>query len=252
VSSALIAIVILVFSCGGFLLTMRLRHRLPPHHREDSTKALIKIATGMLATLVALILGLLVSSAKDTFDTATNEIMQSGAQIVALDRTLVHYGPQAQSVRDELRTGVARNIERYWPRKSGHAEVANRSNPPGVGDLEEAIYKLSPENESQMELRARAVDQADQLGRSRWLYLEQMENPLPQAFLIILALWLVLLFAGLGLLAPINTTSVFALFTCAISMSAAVFLILEMNHPQDGIIQISSTPLTEALAIISK
>ena len=93
---------------------------------------------------------------------------------------------------------------------------------------------------------------ADQLAKSRWLYLEQMENPLPQVFLSILALWLVLLFAGLGLLAPINTTSVIALFTCAISMAAAIFLILEMNHPRDGIIQISSTPVTEALAIISK
>ena len=250
--SAIIAIVILSCSCGGLLLTMRLRHRLPPHHREDSTKALIKIATGMLATLVALILGLLVSSAKDTFDAATNEIMQSSAQIVALDRTLVRYGPQAQSVRDALRRGVARNIERYWPGKNGHAEIAQRSDPSGVGELEEAIYKLSPENESQMQLRTRAGDQADQLAKSRWLYLEQMENPLPQVFLSILALWLVLLFAGLGLLAPINTTSVIALFTCAISMAAAIFLILEMNHPQGGIIQISSAPVTEALAIISK
>ena len=89
-------------------------------------------------------------------------------------------------------------------------------------------------------------------GRARWLLFEQMQNPLPQVFLIVLGFWLIQLFIGLGLLAPLNSTSVIALVTCAVSMSAAIFLILEMNHPLDGIIQVSSAPLEAALAVISK
>lgn len=251
-SSIVIAIVIFAGSCGGLLLTMGLRHRLPPHHREDSTKHLIKIATGMLATLVALILGLLISSAKATYDSETTEIMQSGVQIIALNRTLLSYGPQAQPVRDLLKRGVARNIERFWPGDGGHAEVANGNDPSGAGALEEAIRELAPQNESQVQLRSRALSQADELAKARWLFSEQTQNALPQVFLIVLGLWLVQLFAGLGLLAPLNSTSVIALVTCAISMSAAIFLILELSHPLHGIIQVSGVPLTGALAVISR
>jgi hypothetical protein len=79
-----------------------------------------------------------------------------------------------------------------------------------------------------------------------------MQNPLPQVFLMGLGFWLIQLFMGLGLLAPLSSTSVVALVTCAVSMLAAIFLTLEMNHPLGGIIQVSSAPLEAALAVISK
>lgn len=251
-SSNIIALVILAGSCGGLLLTMRLRHRLPPHHQEDATKDLIKIATGMMATLVALILGLLVSSAKTTFDTATAEVTQSGAQIIALDRTLRNYGPEAQPLRELLRSNLAGSIARVWPGKVGHGGFANRDDSSVLDEFGEAIRKLSPRNQVQTHLQARAIDQAGELARARWLLFEQMQNPLPRVFLIVLGFWLIQLFVGLGLLAPLNSTSVIALVTCAVSMSAAIFVILEMNHPLDGIIQVSSAPLEAALAVISK
>ena len=90
------------------------------------------------------------------------------------------------------------------------------------------------------------------LAEGRWLFYEQMQNPLPPVFLIVLGFWLIQLFIGLGLIAPRNSTSVVAMLTCALSMSAAVFLILEMNHPLDGLIKVSSAPLEAALAVISK
>ena len=251
-SSNIIALVILAGSCGGLLLTMRLRHRLPPHHQEDATKDLIKIATGMMATLVALILGLLVSSAKTTFDTATAEVTQSGAQIIALDRTLRNYGPEAQPLRELLRSNLAGSIVRVWPGSVGHGGSVNRDDSSVLDEFGEAIRKLSPRNQVQTHLQARAIDQAGELARARWLLFEQMQNPLPRVFLIVLGFWLIQIFVGLGLLAPLNSTSVIALVTCAVSMSAAIFVILEMNHPLDGIIQVSSAPLEAALAVISK
>ena len=144
-SSTIIALVILAGCCGGLLLTMRLRHRLPPHHQEDATRDLIKIATGMLATLVALILGLLVSSAKTTFDTATAEITQSGAQIITLNRTLVNYGPEAQPVRELLRRNLAAGIARIWPGRMGHGGSVNQDDSSVLDEVGEAIRKLSPQ-----------------------------------------------------------------------------------------------------------
>jgi len=190
-SSNIIALVILAGSCGGLLLTMRLRHRLPPHHQEDATKDLIKIATGMMATLVALILGLLVSSAKTTFDTATAEVTQSGAQIVALDRTLRNYGPEAQPLRELLRSNLAGSIVRVWPGRVGHGGSVNRDDSSVLDEFGEAIRKLSPRNQVQTHLQARAIDQAGELARARWLLFEQMQNPLPRVFLIVLGFWLI-------------------------------------------------------------
>jgi hypothetical protein len=161
----IIALVILASSCGGLLLTMRLRHRLPPHHEEDATRDLIKIATGMLATLVALILGLLVSSAKSTFDTATAEITQSGAQIITLNRTLVNYGPEAQPVRELLRGNLAGSVARVWPGRIGHGGFVNWDDSSVVDEVGEPFRKLSPQNQVQTNLQARAIDQAVELAR---------------------------------------------------------------------------------------
>ena len=251
-SDLIIALVILACTCSGLLLTMSLRHRLPPHHEEDATRDLIKIATGMLATLVALILGLLVNSAKTTFDTATAEVTQIGAQIITLDRTLLGYGPEAQPVRQLLRSDLAGQIATIWPGTTGQRASVNRDDSPVLDEVGKAIRKLSPQNQPQALAQAKAIDQAAELARIRWLLFEQMQNPLPQVFLFVLAFWLIQLFIGLGLLAPLNSTSVIALVTCAVSMSAAIFLILEMNHPLDGIIDVSSAPLEAALAVISK
>lgn len=251
-TSTIIAFVILAGSCGGLLLTVGLRHRLPPHHEQKDTRDLLKVATGMLATLVALILGLLVSSAKDTLDTATAEISRSGAQIIALNRMLVNYGPEAQPVRELLRRNLAGSIERIWPGKSGRSAPVTSEDAPVLDDLRESIGKLAPRDEWQKQWQAKAARQADTLAEGRWLLFEQMQNPLPQEFLIVIGFWLVLLFVGLGLLAPRNSTAIVALVICALSMSAAIFLILEMNQPFDGIIKVSSAPLEAALAVISK
>ena len=252
-SSTLIAILILAGSCGGLLLTVFLRHRLPPHHEEEGTRDLLKIATGMLATLVALILGLLVSSAKGTFDTATAELTQIGAQIITLNRTLANYGPEARPARVLLQQNVASSIERIWPGRQAHVTtIVVSSDASRINEVAEAIRKLSPQNDAQKHLQEKAEAQMASLAESRWLIFEQMQNPLPQVFLVVLGFWLIQLFVGLGLIAPRNSTSVIAMLTCALSMSAAVFLILEMNHPLDGIIKVSSAPLEAALAVISK
>jgi hypothetical protein len=252
VTSILIAFVILAGSCGGLLLTVGFRHHLPSHHEEKDTQELLKVATGMLATLVALILGLLVSSAKDTLDKATASISRSGAQIITLNRMLVNYGPEAQPARELLRRNLADSIARVWSGNSHRSAIANSQDTRALDEVRESIGKLTPGDERQRRLQANAAREADMLAEGRWLLFEQMQNPLPQVFLIVIGLWLVLLFVGLGLLAPRNSTAVIALVICALSMSAAIFVILEMNQPFDGIIKVSSAPLEAALAVISK
>src|SRR4029453_5628978 len=88
---------------GGALLGLLLSSLLPEHHLRDNSKDTVKVVAGMIATLAALVLGLLVGSAKSSFDALNTEITQSGTKIILLDRVLAAYGPETKDAREQLR-----------------------------------------------------------------------------------------------------------------------------------------------------
>src|SRR6266566_772254 len=100
---------------GGALLGLLLKRLIQEHHLRDTSKDTLKVVAGMIATLSALVLGLLVSSAKSSFDTTSNAMIQNGAKIILLDRALAAYGPETKDVREQLRRAVAAGIEMFWP-----------------------------------------------------------------------------------------------------------------------------------------
>ena len=110
-----------VFACafGGALLGMGLRRLLPENHIGPESKEVVRVGMGLVATMVALVLGLLVYSAKGFFDTQTNEVTQLAANVVFLDRVLAHYGPEAAEVRAELRHSIERQIDIMWSENGG-------------------------------------------------------------------------------------------------------------------------------------
>lgn len=247
-----IAAITLLCISGGVLLSTLLRRLLPEHHlREDSMDA-VKTATGIMGTLVALVIGLLVSSAKNSFDTTSAGLTQGGAKIITLDRILSRYGPQAQDARDRLRRSVAFGIEQIWPSDNVTVDLNVFDEATGMDDVYDKIRNLTPQNESQHYLKSQAMQLAGDLMQSRWLLLEQSQNQLPTIFLVVLIFWLTVLFTGLSLLAPPNATAISALLVCALSMSGAVFLILELSHPLEGTIKVSSAPLQKAATVIGK
>ncbi len=238
---------------GGMWLGVLLRKVLPEHHTQDDSKDMMKTAAGMMATLVALIIGLLVSSAKNSFDTTNASITQAGAKIITLDRFLSRYGAEAKGVREDLRRAVASGVERVWPSDTARGiDLAGAETATGMEDVYDRIRELAPPNESQQYLKTQALQLGADLMQARWMMIEQSQNSLPAAFLIVLVFWLAVLFATFGLLTPRNLTALAALFVCAVSMAGAVFLILELNHPLEGAIKASSVPLLKALAIIGK
>jgi hypothetical protein len=78
--------------------------------------------------------------------------------------------------------------------------------------------------------------------------LERETGTVIHPFLIVIVFWLTLIFGSFGLFAPRHATSILALAVCAISVAAAIFLILEMQHPYEGLIRISPEPLEFALS----
>ena len=210
-------------------------------------------SAGMMATLIALIIGLLVTSAKGTYDVTSSSITQAGAKIITLDYYLSRYGPEAKEVRELLPQAIASGIKRIWPNESTHgADLAKMEKATEMADVYNKIRELSPKNESQKYLQSQALLLSAEMMQSRWMLIEQSQTKLPRVFLVVLTFWLTVLFAQFGLLAPRNRTAMSALFICAISMSGAIFLILELNQPLEGTIKVSSAPLHKALLLIGK
>jgi Protein of unknown function (DUF4239) len=237
----------LVFACvfGGALLGMLLRKILPEDHLSGDSKDVIKLGTGLIGTMAALVLSLLISSAKGSHDIRSSEVAQMSANVTLLDRVLAHYGPEAREARDALRRSVARVIDQTWPARN--AEPSQPMPNAGTEAVYDTIQALTPQNDAQRSLQAQALTISTGLAQTRWLLVSQDARSIPRPFLVVLVCWLAFIFGSFGLLAPPNRTVMLALFVCAFSFSSAIFLILELDEPFKGLIQISGAPLREAL-----
>jgi len=233
---------------SGALLGMKLQTRLPKHHLSEKSQDVVKLSAGMIATLTALVLGLLVSSAKSSFDVMSSGIVQVSAKVILLDHTLAQYGPEAKATRDQLKRAVAASIENIWPmERTGVSDLSPSERANGLEIVQARLRELAPQNNAQSLLFAQAQQLAIDLAQTRWLLIEEAQNQLPFPLLVLLVFWLVLLFVSFGLFAPCNATVLTVLFIGACSVSSAVFLVLELNRPLDGFIKTSNVPMLNAL-----
>lgn len=241
----------IVFACafGGALLGMLLRRALPGSHLGDQSKDIVKMGTGLVATMAALVLGLLIATAKGSYDAQRSGLEQLAANCVLLDRVLAHYGPETRDARDLLRATVAFAVERLDTGERGGAPSLEARGTTRIGGaLFDSIQSLSPGTEAQRRLQAQAVEIVTELGRTRWLLVEEQIDPsIPMPFLLVLVFWLTVLFASFGLFAPANGTVIATLFVCALSVSGAIFLVLEFDRPFEGVLRLSGAPLRDAL-----
>ena len=238
---------------GGVLLGMLLQKVLPEHHLDTPSKDTVKVGAGMLATLTALVLGLLVSSAKSSFDAMNAGIAQTGAKIILFDHILADYGPETKEAREQLRHTVASTIERIWPEKKGGVGGLRALESVDAAETMQAkLRELTPKNDLQKSLLAQASQIGSDVLQTRLLLMEGQQNTLPSSFLVLLIFWLTGLFISFGLFAPRNGTVLAVLLICALSVSSAIFLVLEMDRPLDGFIKASNAPLRKAVELIGK
>jgi hypothetical protein len=199
----------------------------------------------------ALVLSLLVASAKSSFDTRSNQLVQVSADIIQLDRALARYGPETKEARSLLERSVAATLERFWPTE-GARPIAIDPKASPVEALYDKIEELSPQNEAQRALRSQAETTALDMGRTRLLLFEHLDRSIPVPFLVVLVFWLCIIFASFGLFAPRNATVIAVLCVCALSVSGAIFLILELDRSFEGLLKVSGAPLRAALAQLGR
>jgi hypothetical protein len=246
-SSLDVSIAVFAFILGSAIVGMLLRPFIPSHHLDTESKETIKTGMALVATMAALVLGLLVASAKGSFDAQSAGVTQASANIILLDRVLANYGPETNEIREVLRSVVTRVLEQTWSRGSrGPVQFGATRAPSEV--LYEKILALSPENDLQRALQSQAVNLAMNLAQTRWLMFEQQTNSVSVPMLAVMVFWLAIIFISWGLFAPRNAVVVATFSVAALSVSGAIFLILEMYSPYSGLVRISSAPLRAALA----
>ncbi|MBV8773452.1 MAG: DUF4239 domain-containing protein [Deltaproteobacteria bacterium] len=244
-----IAVSAIIFCCifGGALLGMLLRDVLPEHHLNADTKELVKLGVGLIGTMSALLLGLLVASAKSSYDQRSAELTQMAANIILLDRALAHYGPATGETRGMLRTALTRMIDQVWSNDTKRGTVLPQT---GMDVVFDKLQELVPRTDAQHMLQSQAESIMINFGQERSLLFAQSGSSISTPFLMVVVFWLTVLFVSFGLFAPRNATAIVTLLISAISVAAALFLIMELDRPFSGAIQISSVPLRNALTAL--
>ena len=240
-----IGLVVFTSVYGGALLGFALRSRIPPEHLDSESREVLKVATGFIATMSALVLGLLVASAKSSYDQQKNELTQVCADVAFLDRALAYYGPPAAGARRILQDSVEEGFGRLWK---------NTAEPPlAVGEsLFEAVQRLEANTEQQRAMKDAIAQLTIGLGKTRWLMHAQSRHTILTPLLVIVVFWLTIIFVSYGLYARPHALVRTALLVCALSAASAIFLILEMDQPYTGLVRISDAPLRDVVSRIGK
>jgi hypothetical protein len=225
---------------------MRFRRFLPEHHVSANSRDSVKLALGLVATMSALLLGLLVSSAKTSYDTTRTQVMQVASKYRFLDRLLEIYGPQAADVRGKLHGLMEESTRRMWP---DVADIHAQSKPGNqIGDaFYVALLRLEARDDTERALKAQAVSLTVEIGQLRSLMDAESTTSISRPMLIVVVLWLVMIFLGFSVIAPPNATVNFALVASALCVAGAIFLILELDRPFGGLLRISSEPMLNVL-----
>lgn len=251
-SAIVIGLVVFALVYGSALLAMFVHSKLPENHLTSDSKDVVKLGVALIATMSALVLSLLVSSAKTAFDTRSNQLVQAAADIVLLDRALARYGPETKAARSLLRRDVADTVERFWPDNGAKQRITLDPEGSAAEAMYDRVDELVPQTEAQRALRSQALNLAINVGQTRLLLLEHMGSSIPLPFLVILVFWLCIIFSSFGLFAPRNATVIAVLGVCALSVACAIFLIIELDRSFEGLLQVSGAPMRTALAQLGR
>ncbi len=241
----------IIFACvfGSAMFGFFLGKVLPDRHLNSDSKDIVKLATGLIATLSALVLGLLVSSAKGTFDRVNSELMEMAVKTVLLDRVLTQYGPEAAEIRTGIKIGYTTATALLL--SGDEAQQENLNSPEAVARLEGIQAKLralSPQDDAQRGLQSRALEISEEMAQARWLLVMQRKGSISTPLLLVMVFWLSVIFAAWGVFSPRNWIVAGALLAGALSVSGATLVILEMDRPLTGWIRVSPIPIQEAIS----
>jgi Na+/H+ antiporter NhaC len=247
-SDVLISLLVFALIFGGALLGAAVRPLLSEQHLNSDSRDVVKMTTGLIGTLAALVLGLLIASSKSTYDQKTSQVRQMTGTIIRLDDLLAQYAPEAVHLRNLLREGIPPLADRIW--REGEAPAGKRGRFESTAEasaFEKELEHLSPADDTQRSLQSRAIQAFTETAQTRLQLFTQASRSIPIPFLIILVFWLSAIFVSFTLFAKTNLIVMVSLLVGALSFAGAIFLVLELGDPFAGLMGISSATLRGAL-----
>lgn len=242
ISLLALGLIVASIACGVLL-----RHKLPEKHLSGDSKDVIKLATALVATMAALVTALLFASTRASYEATNSQVGQLTANVIELDRLLKDYGADGVALRQALRQDVAAIVNTIW--REDDAVVPT----PAQASATEAqvitkLRQLAPHDPLQTSLQARASVVSSALAQIQLTLYAHPSDSLSKPFVFVLVLWLCFIFGTFALSADANGTMLSVLFFCALAAASAIYLILELGQPFDGLMQVPSGPLRHALA----
>jgi hypothetical protein len=247
--AAAVAALMMTGAMGGALL----RRNLPSRHFDEEALSVLKLGLGFLATLSALVMGLVISSSKASYDAKAEMVHSAAALIIRFDASLRQIGPEADPIRQVLKDTVGSTMRQFWGEQGAVSEpsdpVATKRQ---VWQLEKMLFALSLSNEMQRQAQASTFKLIEELARINAAVFTQRGSDVVIPLLAVVACWMTLNIAGWNLFAPPSRMVMVVNLVCALSVASAVFFILEIDQPFDGFISISDAPLRAALLVLSE
>jgi len=242
-------VAVIVFASA--MIGMLIRRILPESHLSDETKGVVTLSMGVVGTLTALVLSLLIATASTTFNTRNQEITTLAANAIQLDRVLRSFGPDADDEREMLRNYMTMKLKDLFPQGRSKPVLENSKTIVLFEELEDRLAAMEGHSPHQQWLLSRAQALTAAVSEVRWLLIEQDVLGIPVPVLLVVLFWLCLLFVSFGLFAPPNATVRVVLFLCAVAVAGAIQTILDLSRPFEGVIRVSGEPLRHALAVIN-
>lgn len=248
VSVTVLACVLVAAAVGFFLNTA-----LPGHHLNAESRDLLKVVIGVVGTLTALVLGLVIGSAKHSYDEISSNLTRLTTDIILLDRALARYGPDASQTRALLREAAIDRLSELWSGGGiGQHAAGSAKTTAAIETLAHGLSELKPASDYQRALQSQTAALTGDLGRTLLNTQAEVGGTVPHAFIFVLAVWLVIMFAGIGVLAPRNATARSGVIASAFAFAMALFLILELDTPYHGVIRISDAPVRLVLEQLAR
>jgi len=263
----LYSLLVFLILLGSAAVGLFVRPLLAERHRAIETVDLVRLVVTMLFTFAALVLGLLTTSVKASFDTVANHFRGYAVDIIDLGRTLKEYGPEAEPARVLLRRYTALAITTTWtdeppppgvevptglPHLGPDGDLESRP----LGDLldmiERVVRRLDVPDPMHQTLAADCLEHFRHLIQDRWILIEDAHSSIGLPFFIVMTFWLVMVFACFGLSAPRNVLVCTVIGLGALSTASAVYVILDFDTPFTGGLTIPSQPMRDALDYLNR
>ena len=250
-NSTVASLITFVSVFAAALIGMSVRRLLPENHVGSDQKEVVRLTTGLIATMAALVLGMLVSSAKSYYDARKNDVAEISSEVVTIDQTLARFGPETREIRVGFRQLVRAGIDNTWP---GESSRASELRPRKEGEvLLDQLELLTPKNDVQTAIKMQSISMLLAFRKAQWrMFLQSEQNVVPLPLLVVVVSWLAIIFASFGLFASPNSTIVVVFALGAIAVSSAILIILEMYKPFGGILRIPPTPILDVLSELGR